>query len=452
MNVNVESKLHQELILRNTRLVPPHILVIFITAFCLKAVGVFYPYLLVLVSLFLRWWTLKKFGKPTIFYVLSTSLTGLGWGLTYYYVHRHYGLYTPQSISILGLIVILMSGGVTAFSASLKSCYGYFISLIVIPVALAFTDTHELSYLLAILMMGNLFYNIYHAHVSHNLMKRLFVAEQFAVQQFNELIKAKSDLKIQEARSQYTAKLVSLGEFSAGIAHEVNNPLTIIEGSVALMKMILEDAIPDRQGLLRVANKISDTTNRIAKIIKGLRTLSGNAEDEPFTNVSFQSIVEPSLEISRPKLQTHNIRISVHAPNELVDLFGNEVQLSQVMMNLVSNAIDAVKECEGERWIEIHYKALDEWIEIFVVDSGEGVQEENVEKIMEPFFTTKVSHQGTGLGLSISKTIVENHEGTLTLMKETPHTTFRMRFPRMNTWSKKRENGEEFPAVPGRVS
>lgn len=336
----------------------------------------------------------------------------------------------------------------TAFSSSLISCYAFFVSLVSIPLYLLITHEGELSYMLGILLFGNLWYNIYHSHVSHNLMKKLFKAEHEAVQQILELDKAKNDLRIQEARSQYTAKLVSLGEFSAGIAHEVNNPLTIIEGSVALMKVILEEATPDRQSLLRVANKISETTSRIARIIKGLRTLSGNADEEPFTNVSFHSIVEPALEISRPKLQGHNIKISVHAPDTLIDLFGNEVQLSQVMMNLVSNAIDAVKDIDGERWIQIHYSSCNEWIDIQVMDSGRGVDQGIRDKIMDPFFTTKISHQGTGLGLSISKTIIESHQGTLELVPENPHTTFRMRFPRMNSMIKKTENAEEPVSVP----
>lgn len=448
MNNSIQTKMNNELIVRNARLMPPHVLVILITAYCLRDLGIFYPYILILFSLFMRWALLKKFQRPTLPYIFFVSLTGLGWGIAYYYVHHHYGLYTPQAISVLGLIVILMSGGVTAFSCSLISCYGYFLSLATIPLYLFLTHEGDLSYMLAILLFGNLWYNVYHAHVSHNLMKKLYKAEYAAIQQIRELDKAKNDLRIQEARSQYTAKLVSLGEFSAGIAHEVNNPLTIIEGSVALMKVLLEEATPDRNGLTRVANKISETTSRIARIIKGLRTLSGNADEEPFTNVSFHSIVEPALEISRPKLQGHNIKISVHAPENLIDLFGNEIQLSQVMMNLVSNAIDAVKDMDGDRWIEIHYSSCNDWIDIRVVDSGRGVGEDIRSKIMEPFFTTKESHQGTGLGLSISKAIVENHQGTLVHVPESSNTTFRMRFPRMNPWAKKTESVEESASVP----
>ncbi len=551
MSSSISLKLNEELVVRNVRLLWSHIMVVFITVYLLRDMNVFYPFVMILFSLGVRILVLKKKREPTIPYLIGVSLTGLGWGLATFYVNQHYGLYSVQSMAILGLIVILMSGGITAFSASLKTCFVYFVSIAIIPACIFFTHENELSSIMGILVVTNLLYSFYHANVSHKLLRQILEAEQKAVAQNNtlqefinaipglvavidqnekflmvnnnfdgffkgvigqdlgnfypdseitkcllsflrssdqealkeirttiegidswymihlrritspekgivaaiqpitELIKAKNDLRIQESRSQYTARLVSLGEFSAGIAHEVNNPLTIIEGSVSLIKILLEDKDLDRKQLLKSADKISETTTRIAKIIKGLRTLSGNAEDEPFTNVSFQSIIDPAIEISKPKLLNHNIKLSVHGPQDKVDLFGNEVQLSQVMMNLVSNAIDAVKELPSERWIEIHYNALVDWLDILVIDSGCGVQEEIRARIMDPFFTTKVSHQGTGLGLSISKSIIENHQGSLTLLIDTKHTTFRIRFPRMNPWIKRKTSSEELDAVPG---
>jgi signal transduction histidine kinase len=251
----------------------------------------------------------------------------------------------------------------------------------------------------------------------------------------DELVKAKNDLKIHEARTLYASKLASLGEMAAGIAHEVNNPLTIIEGAANLMKVVLEENPNDKSSLLRAANKIMDTTHRIARIIKSLRMLSGDAEAEPFKNVTIEEIIEPCLEISKSKLEAHNIQLKVNAGNNSVALFGNEIQLGQVLMNLVANAIDAVKDCPEPRWIEIRYEPTFEWLDILVVDSGNGVSSENVSKIMEPFFTTKDRSQGTGLGLSISKSIVEMHHGTLGMVTEAKHTTFRIRLPRMNPWS-----------------
>ncbi len=550
MNRSLEYKLNEELVVRNSRLFASHVLVLVTTLWVFRNDGNTFPLLVVFCSLVARIFLLKKYRRPTLSYIICAGLTGLGWGVFYSFVYQQFGLTSIQSMATLGLIVIMLSGGLTSFSAHLPSCYAYFVSLISIPIWYFFTDPGEKSYLLGLLGVGTLIYHFYHAKIAHDLMKKLLLAEQnanmqlhnmqefinaipglvavidknekfsmvnnnfdgffrgvvgkdlssfypdseitqcllqflrsdeheivrelsstvdgrdswymvhlrrlkhpvdgivAAIQPITELIKAKNDLRIQESRSQYTARLVSLGEFSAGIAHEVNNPLTIIEGSVSLMKVLLEDKDLDRSALDRAATKISETTNRIAKIIKSLRTLSGNAEEEPFTNVTFQSIVDPALEICQPKLIAHDIKLTVQSPPEKISLFGNEVQLSQVMMNLISNAIDAVKEKVGERWIEIHYRASAEWIDILVMDSGDGVDEEIRAKIMDPFFTTKVSHQGTGLGLSISKSIIEGHQGTLSLLPDTQHTTFRMRFPRMNPWIKKTKISEEQISVP----
>lgn len=248
-----------------------------------------------------------------------------------------------------------------------------------------------------------------------------------------ELTIAKNDLKIHEARSKYSSKLASLGEFSASIAHEINNPLTIIEGATNLIKILLREEPIDRYALDKSADKVILTTQRIARIIKSLRMLSGNVKEEPFNNVSFMDIVEPSLEITKSKLLEHNIELRINPGKENIPLFGNEIQLSQVIMNLVSNSIDAIKDQEGSRWIEIQYCPSVIWLDILIHDSGLGVSEEIAGKMMEPFFTTKSSNQGTGLGLSISKSILDSHGATIELVKEMKNTVFRIRFPRMST-------------------
>lgn len=267
-----------------------------------------------------------------------------------------------------------------------------------------------------------------------------------AILPITELVQAKNDLKIQEARSKYASKLASLGELSAGIAHEVNNPLTIIEGSASLMKIMMKDEELDRPALEKSVQKILDTTQRIARIIKSLKTLSGEATDEPFQNIKFKSIVEPSLEISKNKLVQHDITLTVENLDSDVELFGNEVQLSQVLMNLISNAIDAVKDSEKKKLITVTYDPSYDWLDILVADNGHGVAPDLREKIMEPFFTTKEANQGTGLGLSISRSVIDSHEGSLQLI-EGPMTTFRIRLPRMTPWKGARKNLEEETGV-----
>ena len=249
----------------------------------------------------------------------------------------------------------------------------------------------------------------------------------------NDLVKTKNDLKIQEARSQYAAKLASLGEMSASIAHEINNPLAIIEGAASQLHESVRENLIDAERIDVIAHKISDTTQRIKKIVKSLKSLSKNADDEPFANIHFLSIVEPAKEISQQKLNEYNIDLRIVNHHEGIALFGNEIQLSQVILNLISNSIDAVKDLP-ERWIEIHYQPSYDWTDITVIDSGSGISEDIKSKIMNPFFTTKSNSDGTGLGLSISKTIIENHSGQLNLLEDKAHTTFQVRLPRMTEW------------------
>lgn len=546
----IEHKLLEVLRIRNARLFIPHLVVLFTSLYFFRKIFTAYPQTLaisglIIISLLLRLFILqiwfKQYFKNSLYsriYLSMVALTGLGWGMLFWYVNQFFGDLSFEILFCSGVIVTLISGGVTAFSASLKTVIIYLFSLTVIPVYVLFTHPSDSAYFLGFLLLANLFYQFYHAYISHyylrdslqkeyksdsqrkslqelidafpgivavidnsgkyilmnnfadgffkNHLLNKYVGETFpdssipkvlleflksdkteemlevksndlgnenwyminlkritspeegiiaAILSINELAKAKNDLKIQEARAQYASKLASLGELSAGIAHEVNNPLTIIEGAASLMKVLLTEKPLDEKALEKSANKIIATTQRIARIIKGLRMLAKDAEEEPFRNVSFLSIVEPCLEISKSKLLGHQIKLSVINHDKNIDLFGNEIQLSQVMMNLVSNAIDAVILGPVPRWIEIQYKPTYEWTDIFVIDSGNGISEEIRSKIMDPFFTTKETHQGTGLGLSISKKIIESHHGTLTLMNETENTTFRMRLPRMTPWS-----------------
>lgn len=558
VNQEIENKLAEELRLRNSRLFIPHVILIFFSYLVFRkmheeVLGAYWPYLLAVTSLAVRFFIMKTNHKLIYPYLLFVSLTGLSWGLLYLQVYDYFHLLSIESLYCLGVIMTLMAGGVTAFSSSIQTTAVYLIFLSCIPAVVLFRDPTPSSHILAILLIGNTFYQLYHAYVSNRFLRDALRNEFFALNQketlqqfidsipglvtlidknqtytmvnnyrdgfyrtgllgktigsiypqtkipsilkdfiasdnetaiheikftengedewyvFNlkkisrpeqgvlvailpitELVKAKNDLKIQEARSQYAAKLASLGEFSASIAHEVNNPLTIIEGSASLLKMLLKEPTLDVSALEKCSAKVMETTQRIARIIKSLKMLSGDADGEPFKNVSFRSIVEPSLEISKARLREDNIELRVLTEAYETDMFGNEIQLSQVIMNLVSNSIDAVKSLPGDKWIEIKYLPSVEWVDIFVTDSGPGIPEDIRSKILEPFFTTKDSNQGTGLGLSISNSIVNAHQGYLEYIEGSGHTTFRVRLPRMsNLITRKNVPAEDTDVVPG---
>lgn len=250
----------------------------------------------------------------------------------------------------------------------------------------------------------------------------------YVTQNISELVDARNKLKEQEAKSQYTAKLASLGEMAGGIAHEINNPLGIIMGASSMIERHVDKEVIDRGALKKLSQSIVNTTERISKIIRSLKNLSRDGDQDPFQRVDLSQVLEDCFVIIREKLKLNSIELK--APEFLGPIYftGREVQIAQVLTNLFSNAIDAVKGT-GNAWIEVRYEQNMDGLDIYISDSGPGVSKEIRAKIMEPFFTTKDVNQGTGLGLSISKTIIEAHQGELTLLENAPHTTFKIRLP-----------------------
>lgn len=243
-----------------------------------------------------------------------------------------------------------------------------------------------------------------------------------------ELVRAHELIREQEAKAHYTAKLASLGEMAAGIAHEVNNPLSIIQGSANIVRRLVDKDPIDIANVKLLTTKMIETSDRISKTIKSLKALSRNAENDPMLHTSINQVIQQTIDIVEQKCRVNDVTLKFIPLAEDYKVLGREAELMQVFTNLIGNAIDAIKEHQ-EKWIEIRVVKDKEWIEIFFIDSGKGIPLEIQKKIMEPFFTTKDVNQGTGLGLSISKNIIKNHEGELTLVPESPRTTFKVRLP-----------------------
>lgn len=243
-----------------------------------------------------------------------------------------------------------------------------------------------------------------------------------------EFVKTRNELQIQKARNEYSSKLITLGEVAANITHELGNPLAIVKGSIQVLKSELEQV-----SLSPIAQKklddIDSTANRMGAIIRGLKSIS-QSQGLELKNVKFRDLIEPVREITFNKMQEKNISFSVYGEESEVDLFCDEVALTQVILNLVDNAIDAISDQE-EKWISINYRPGFEWCEIIVQDSGKITSPEIQEKMMIPFFTTKKKEAGTGLGLSLSEKILREHHGSLSYLKDEVRTTFLIKLPRM---------------------
>ncbi len=239
---------------------------------------------------------------------------------------------------------------------------------------------------------------------------------------------AQVQLEEERARSAFAAKMALLGEMAGGIAHEINNPLAVISGHADHIRMRLETGRIDPTQVLYSAEKIKAMVGRIGKIVRGLRTFARSDDSDPKTLTSIRSIIEDTLELCSEKLKHSRIELRVAPVPEDLAIECSPTQISQVLLNLISNAKDAVEPLE-EKWIELSVSEAGGSVRICVTDSGFGIPKEIRERILFPFFTTKPVGKGTGLGLSISKGICESHQGSLSIDPESERTRFIVSLP-----------------------
>ena len=225
-----------------------------------------------------------------------------------------------------------------------------------------------------------------------------------------------------------SSKMASLGEMSAGIAHEINNPLTIIMGNASQILGRLGSAQWDEARARQSLEKILVTVERIAKIVRGLRTFSRNADNDPMVPCILPELLRETLDLCSERFKHHGIELQIQ---ELpyAHLLARPSQLSQVLLNLLNNAHDAV-ESLSEKWIRVEGRlTADGSVEVSVTDSGSGIPKPLLDKLMQPFFTTKPVGKGTGLGLSIASGIVADHGGKLAYDPISPRTRFVLTLP-----------------------
>ena len=231
----------------------------------------------------------------------------------------------------------------------------------------------------------------------------------------------------QNERLIETAKSVTIGEMSRGIAHEINNPLAIIVGRCSYVLNLLEKKNPSKEELMTEVQKVIDTSERIARIVRAMRNLSRVSSDDPFVEVEFRELVNEVTSIFEEQLKLKSIELRLsELDNHLIRI--NPTQISQVLLNLFQNAIHAVSGMP-ERWISIRSWTQDGNFHFSVSDSGTGIKEDLVDKIMDPFFTTKPAGVGSGLGLFITKKIIEAHQGDFRVDLSQKNTCFVVTLP-----------------------
>lgn len=239
-------------------------------------------------------------------------------------------------------------------------------------------------------------------------------------------VKAEIELKNNLTHLVRTSKLAALGELCVSVAHEINNPLSIILGSVGLMVKNREEP----QKFLEKATSIEKSCNRISKIVNGLRKFSRQNDTQLLKKVSLNCLINEVLTLVDPKATQSHVKItSRYETNLQISCIENE--LEQVFINLINNAIDAIKDL-SEKWISISVFEDDHFVVIHVIDSGAGIPEAARANLFEMFYTTKPEGEGTGLGLSISRRLLEGMGATIGLRTDCLNTCFELRFPKVD--------------------
>ncbi len=225
-----------------------------------------------------------------------------------------------------------------------------------------------------------------------------------------------------------SSKLASLGEISGNIAHEINNPLSIIQGlSNQLSRLSLDSSI--NPGLVKkYADRIEKTTKRIATIISSLRNVSRNSSSDPKVKTPVLNIVNDTLSLTSERFKLSNIELSIDITDVDLHVDCRPTEISQVLINLLNNSFDAVRNIRSPK-VLLKVESKGKNLILKVIDNGNGIPIGIKEKITEPFFTTKPPGEGTGLGLSISKSIIDKHFGTLNVQSRKGHTEFTITVP-----------------------
>jgi two-component system, NtrC family, sensor kinase len=242
------------------------------------------------------------------------------------------------------------------------------------------------------------------------------------------LQQAMATIESQQQAILQASKMSALGEMAGGIAHEINNPLAVVSSSARQIQHAATKGDLALPLLALHAGRIRAAAGRISTIVSSLMSFAKDDRADVLREVSATTLCDETLNLCRERITERGIRLMVELDPPDLELQCRPNQLKQVLYNLLSNAADAAERM-ADPWIVTRFAAVDDAVEISVIDSGEGVPERSREDVFRPFFTTKPIGQGPGLGLSVAKGIVESHGGALFLDDAHPHTRFVARLP-----------------------
>jgi PAS domain S-box-containing protein len=242
------------------------------------------------------------------------------------------------------------------------------------------------------------------------------------IQDIDARKKAEQTYKLERQRSMHSAKLASLGELAASMAHEINNPLSIIYGYTDLMLQTphVPEALSEK---LIVINR---SCERISHLVNNLKKFSRTEDILEYSTQSLSLLINDAISLTEPRLKRELVDMRLgEMPQAMISC--NAIEIEQVFINLINNAIDAVKGLV-DRWISISIIDSEDKIECHVEDSGPGIPASIQEKIFSSFYTSKKIGEGTGLGLSIVRRILKSHNASIHYSAQTENSCFVLTF------------------------
>jgi len=225
---------------------------------------------------------------------------------------------------------------------------------------------------------------------------------------------AEAEAELQQEEIAHLMRVAALGELSGGIAHELSQPLAAILANAQAAQSLLSHDVHDKETITQILEDIVDEDRRAGQVIHRLRRLLKKGEHQS-TLLNVNDLIQSTLALMHSELVNRKIKVDVDLKPELPLISGDSVQLQQVLLNLVMNAMEAMSSTAmtvrrlsiSTRW------AMEGYVEVMVSDRGRGIAPEEQRRLFQPFFTTK--ERGLGLGLSICSTIITSHGGRLSL-------------------------------------
>ncbi|MCF5600441.1 sensor histidine kinase, partial [Pseudomonas syringae] len=207
-----------------------------------------------------------------------------------------------------------------------------------------------------------------------------------------------------------SAKLAALGQMSAALAHEINQPLTAQRMQLATLRLLLDQGRVDEA--CKALAALDQQLTRMAALTGHLKTFARKSPSGLRERLDLATVVDQALQLLEPRLREDHIDCVLHLPRPAW-VRGDAIRLEQVLINLLRNALDAMRDCATRR-LEVRIEALDAHWRLSVRDSGAGIAPDNLVNIFDPFFTTKPVGDGLGLGLAVSYAIIHQLGGQLT--------------------------------------